>query len=366
MRSLTAISCALLLAACGSSAPTGSPATTAPSGTASPSEAMPTAATPTTGVSQPPTAPPAASPGQGGVTGPVFTGSLADAFPPVIGGEQVQVFGPLPASEMENLDANTLAFIEALGFDPTGVEAAFATDSGSSVFIFAMRFAGADSTTIDSTYIAVQDAAPGTSNFRVVTIAGRNVHAFDGFTGTTYSWVNGDILFTLPISTEAGAQQAIASMPLPTVALAAGGEVLPDAVVDLSIVGGESAGTYHGETAIGGCSRNALGENQFGLAYSDDANPDGFTSLQLVVRDEAAAAETGGTDDFFATVQIGPAFGGTSYSVDPGEGDGTGSVSIVSTGNDTATVDITGETAEGVALEATITCNVIFDFASGD
>jgi hypothetical protein len=358
MRLTTTLALGLLLAAC-SGAPTGTPGTTG-------SPTAP-ASSPTGGTSPPTTTPsgqPSASvsPG-GGVTGPVFTGSLDQAFPPVLGGEQVQVFGPVPVTEMENMDVTSLGLIGQLGLDPSTVEVAFATDSGDSVIIFAVRFTGVDATTLDSSYIAAQEAAPGTSNFRVVTIAGRNVHAFDSIIGTTYTWVNGDILFTV-FGSETGAAQAIASMPLPTVALTAGGEVLADALIDLSIVGGPHAGGYHGETSSGGCSRNALVDNSFGLQFTDDANADGFTSLQLVVRD-AAAAEAGETEDFTADVNIGPMFGGTPYRLDPTGGDGTGTVSIDAISTDSAIVTISGQTADGTGIEATVICNVVFNFGGG-
>jgi hypothetical protein len=235
MRLITSIAIGLLLAACGGA----TPAATTPGG-ATPPGATPGSTTP----AQTPTAqgspaaptPTTSATGGGGLVGPVFTGGLAQAFPPVIAGEQVQVFGPVPVPEMENIDQATFDLISDLGFDPSNVEVAFATDSGASVLIFALRFPGVDSATLDAGYIAVQEAQPGTSNFRVVTIAGRNVHAFDSIIGTTYTWVNGDILFTV-FGSEEGAAQAISAMPLPTVALQAGGEVLADALVDLTVVG---------------------------------------------------------------------------------------------------------------------------------
>jgi len=360
-RLITTLAAAVLLVACGGATPGAS----TPAG-ATPAGANPGPTTPGASATAQPTpggATPTVGPTGGGVIGPVFTGGLAQAFPPVIGGEQVQVFGPLPAPEVEDLDQSTQDLIELLGVDPQSVEVAFATDSGSSVIIFGIRFTGVDSTTIDNSYIAIQEAAPGTSNFRVVTVAGRNVHAFDSMIGTLYAWVNGDILFTV-YGSEEGAQQAIAAMPLPTVALQVGGEVLVDALVDVAIDSGPDAGTYHGETSSGGCSRNALGDNQFGLQYSDDANADGLTSVQLVVED-AAAAEAGGTNAFFTTINIGPMAGGSSYEINEENESGSGTVTISVIDNDRATVVIIGQTADGTGIQATVTCNVIFDFSGG-
>lgn len=364
MRLLMACSMALVVAACTSGGPpagTGTPAatqapvtrqpTTAP--TVPPATAAPA---PTSTPAGGPTVAPA-SPGQGGVIVQPYTGDLAGAIPPVIAGQQVQV-GLLPAAGMENLDAAMLALIESLGLDLQSVEVVLATDSGSSLIIFALRFPGIDAATLDSTFLATQQATPGTGNFRVVTVAGRNVHAWTTNIGTTYAWVNGNILFWL-YGTEQGAQQAIAALPLPTVPLVAGGEELPNAEVDLVITGGPDAGTYHGVTpGSGGCSRNVFSDNSFGLQYSDGQAADGFTSLQVIVRDAADAAGDG-TLDFVAIVQIGPMFDGTSYNVDPENDDGDGSVQLQDSGQ-TAVIVFDGFTADEVRLHATVTCNLVF------
>jgi hypothetical protein len=228
--------------------------------------------------------------------------------------------------------------------------------------ITGIRFAGVDSAALDAAYLAVQEGAAGTSNFRVVPTAGRNVHAYDSLIGTLWWWVNGDILFSI-LGSEQAAQQAIAAMPLPTVALVAGGDQLPDAEVELAIASGPHAGNYTGSTTTGGCSRNALGNNQFGLAYSNEASADGFTSFQMIVRDAAAAADSG-TNDFTATVMFGPMYEATSYQLNEADNEGSGTVSINQGDNDHAVVTVSGETADGVQLDATITCNVVFDMGA--
>lgn len=345
-------------------APGRSPGETAlPSNIISPAPAQPTPAqstggpliSPTPGATQP-----LASPGSGAVIGGPFVGDLAAAFPRVINGVPLAVAGPLPASELTALDELTLELIAALAFDPSDVEAVYATNEGSSLIVFALRFEGVDSATLDSSYVSIQEGAPGTGNFRVVSIAGRNVHAFDGLIGTMYSWVNSDILFTA-YGTEGG-PQAVAALPVPTVALEVGGEQLPQAEVDLVITGGAHAGNYHGVTpGSGGCSRNALGEDHFGLQYTNEDAADGFTSLQLILRDAAAAGATG-TDDFVATVQLGSMSDGTTYNIDPANGDGSGTITLDDSGDDAATVVISGETADGVQVDATVTCNLVYDF----
>jgi len=102
-----------------------------------------------------------------------------------------------------------------------------------------------------------------------------------------------------------------------------------------------------------------LGDNQFGVQYTDEANPQGFTSLQLVVQD-AAEAEAGSTESFVTTVQMGQMFVGPTYEANPPEGQGSGTVSIDSPSPDQATVHVAATTADGVGIDATITCNVVF------
>lgn len=131
------------------------------------------------------------------------------------------------------------------------------------------------------------------------------------------------------------------------------------ASVELTVTGGEFAGSYSGSVPDGGCSKGATGENTFGLQYSTADEDVAFSSVQLIVNDASAAA--GGTDDFLTTVTMGPLLEGTTLQIDPPEESGTGTVTLDDRG-DTATILIAGETAEGVGIDVTVTCHSVLDF----
>ncbi|HVM24375.1 MAG TPA: hypothetical protein VM253_03145 [Candidatus Limnocylindrales bacterium] len=130
------------------------------------------------------------------------------------------------------------------------------------------------------------------------------------------------------------------------------------ASVDVTITGGEVAGSYSGSVSSGGCSRNPFEENSFGLQYSTDEQVE-LSSIQLVARDADAAA-SGGSDDFTATFTVGDLFEGVNLDIAPQNDRGSGTVTIDDRG-DTATIQIEGETSEGVAVDATIECHTVTD-----
>lgn len=306
------------------------------------------------------------SDGGGGATGPVFGGSIEQAIPPVVGGEQVTVFGPISGEEVEeqleggSLTAEQEELMELLGLTAGDIEIAFGFSE--SVIITVMRLPGRSSEEIDSAFVEVFEAASGTGNFRVENVAGRNVHAYESLFPSNYAWVNGDILFIVA-ATEEGGPQAVAAMPPPTVPLTvAGGEgEFARTEVELTLVGGDDAGDYEGETDEGGCSRNPFGDENgptFGLQYSTSEAGIVFSSFQLVIEDADAAAD--GTDQFFATITVNR----NDYSLDPADGDGTGEVQLDDSGGDDAVIELSGETADGVIIQATVTCNFILDFGS--
>ena len=138
------------------------------------------------------------------------------------------------------------------------------------------------------------------------------------------------------------------------------------ATISLTLSGGGNAGNFTAEAPDAGCSRNPLGENTFGLQYSVD-EPQGFTSLQIIINDAEAAKAGDGTDDFIATVTIGPLFGegSTSYDIKPTDEDtpaGTGTITLDDRG-DSATMVIDGTTDDGVGVDATVECHGVFDFS---
>lgn len=304
--------------------------------------------------------------GGGGAAGPVFGGSLEQAIPPVVLGEEVGVIGPFSGDQVEEelegggLTPEQLALIDLLGLTPADTEIAMGFSD--SVIIVAIRLTGRSSEEIDAGYVEIFEAASGTGNFRVETVAGRNIYAYESLLPSNYAWVNGDILFTVS-ATEDGGPAAVAAMPPPTVSLTAGGgEDVARTVVELTLEGGDDEGEYQGESDEGGCSRNPFGDEDgggFGVQFSTAEADVVFSSLQLVI-DNAEAAGSGGTDEFDTTITVND----NEYRIDPAEGDGTGEVQLEDAGGDDATITISGTTDDGVTVEATVECNFVLDFGS--
>ncbi len=125
------------------------------------------------------------------------------------------------------------------------------------------------------------------------------------------------------------------------------------ASVNMTVTGGEFAGSYSGSVSDGGCSRNLTGDNTFGVQYSTDQKVK-LSSVQVLVYDAKAAA--GGTDAFKSSYTFGDLFSGTGVDIDPSTNAGTGTLTLDDRG-DSATVKISGETGDGDKIEATIECN---------
>jgi hypothetical protein len=127
----------------------------------------------------------------------------------------------------------------------------------------------------------------------------------------------------------------------------------PTASVNMTVTGGEFAGSYSGSVADGGCSRNLTGDNTFGVQYSTDQKVK-LSSVQVLVYDAKAAAS--GTDAFKSSFTFGDLFSGTGVDIDPSTNAGTGTVTVDDRG-DSATVKISGETGDGDKIDATVECN---------
>lgn len=310
--------------------------------------------------------PDAAAPPPAGGSGPagtVYTGNLIDALPRVIGGADVEVHA-VSAADLEDIDESTLLLMDELGVERGDAEMAMAISEEAGVMVFALRLPGVDSATIDSTFMGLQEQDTGTHNFRVASLAGRNVHAWDAVHGTTHAWVNGDILFWL-YGDDAGAAQAIAAMPMPTVALQPSGDDgdrRARAEVTMTLADGPDAGT-HGkavtEAGGGGCSRNPMDADTYGfVSYPEDAVAN-LRDVNLFIRD-GAGATGGGTDDFVLDVAM---VSGSSHSLNPAAGRGSGSVLVQDDGNQ-ASFEISGTTEEGFGIELMVTCDLVLDFGS--
>lgn len=155
--------------------------------------------------------------------------------------------------------------------------------------------------------------------------------------------------------------------PLALVLLASLASAQPATLIDLTLTNGPHEGHYQASSEDTTCSYGLAGEDDWGNQYSvatDD--PDAFSSLQLIVPNSTQAAA--GTGEFKTTVTFGAYFGdGTNYDIDTqnGKSDAGSGIVTVQDDGDTATVTLAGTTADGVGIEATITCNQVIRASGG-
>jgi len=306
--------------------------------------------------SAPPSVAPSATPAPA-IVGPVFPGTLAQAIPPLVNGVAVTVNGPMTVDATKGdlpLSPDIVHVLKAV--DATDIEVAIG--SNDQLLISALRVPGADSAAMDAALLEALMANTSYSGVRVEPIAGRAVHAFDSVSGTQYAWVNGDVLFWV-FGSDGTGEQAVGAMPGSSVPLVPGGAASGATTVDLTIGAGPDAGTYHAVAETGGCSKDALGKDQYGLQYSvtDPAVP--FSSLQVIIKGKAATGAKGSKDVYaIATVN------GNDYPLDPasGEGKATAWVTIPASGDVKATYLIKGRTKDKTTVEATVSCALITDF----
>ena len=103
------------------------------------------------------------------------------------------------------------------------------------------------------------------------------------------------------------------------------------------------------------------GEKSFGNQYSVSGKGEHeFSSLQLIVDDYNEAK--GGTDKFYVKIAFGKRLVGNKYEINSssnaltGKKQGSGKLTIRENGS-SKTVLITGKTADGVEITATLICN---------
>lgn len=123
------------------------------------------------------------------------------------------------------------------------------------------------------------------------------------------------------------------------------------------LTGGPKPGAYEKVSAEPTCTVGYASEGAWGNAASDLEDKEGLIGIDLIVpRPEEARS---GTTDFMMTVylddRLDPA---NQFLIDTKNGKGTGTVTIEDRGS-TATVTARGRTAEGVEVDATITCKQI-------
>lgn len=117
--------------------------------------------------------------------------------------------------------------------------------------------------------------------------------------------------------------------------------------VRASIGGGPDAGDHEQAGVNANCSVGLIGDGGFGVQYSDDTVEDGLSSVQVMVPEGDQAAQ--GSDEFTASVTIGPMFEGTSYHITSG----TATVDIDA---DNPTLTIEGATDDGTEVTAEVAC----------
>ena len=127
----------------------------------------------------------------------------------------------------------------------------------------------------------------------------------------------------------------------------------PSAEIEIDVTGGPHAGSYRAVTSPGCDSKPA--QNRFTVTYADDAAPDGFVALHLVLMDAAMALQDE-SDDFLAEISIGGAGAGISYTIDPVNGAGSGSA-LLETSPVHATLDLSADTPDGAQVELRVICS---------
>jgi hypothetical protein len=132
------------------------------------------------------------------------------------------------------------------------------------------------------------------------------------------------------------------------------------ASINVTITGGDMAGTYSATCKDGCCSWGIAGENVFGNQYSETGKgAKDLSSVQLIV-DNVKGNTT--TKEFTLTVGFGELFGKDTktFNIDTRQGrsKGSGTVDLQYSG-DKATVTIKGVSGEGPSIDLKMECNKV-------
>jgi len=130
--------------------------------------------------------------------------------------------------------------------------------------------------------------------------------------------------------------------------------------INVTIGGGDMAGTYSATCKTGCCSWGIAGENVFGNQYSETGKgAKDLSSVQLIV-DNVKGNVT--TKEFTLTVGFGELFGKDSktFNIDTrqGKSKGSGTLDLQYSG-DKATVSIKGTSGEGPSIDLKMECNKV-------
>jgi hypothetical protein len=126
------------------------------------------------------------------------------------------------------------------------------------------------------------------------------------------------------------------------------------AEIEIDITDGPHDGSYRA-VASDAC-KYMRAQNKFTVNYADNAAVDGFVALDLVLND-AALAISDESNDFTAQISVGGANGGVSYSLDPKNGEGDGSV-FLDASTSSATLDLEVDARDGAVIELTVICDL--------
>jgi TM2 domain-containing membrane protein YozV len=141
---------------------------------------------------------------------------------------------------------------------------------------------------------------------------------------------------------------------IPDPAVAARGAIT---VIHLTVVGGPDGGIYDIATADRACSHRAAGDQpSWAGLYANPEDPSRITAVQFRV-----PVNQGESSDFMLSVNVGNLPDGRSYLVDsrrPWGENGRGSATVEPRGAGSV-VRLTGTTAEGVRIEATVQCREV-------
>jgi hypothetical protein len=128
--------------------------------------------------------------------------------------------------------------------------------------------------------------------------------------------------------------------------------------INVTITGGDMAGSYSAACKEGCCSWGIAGENMFGNQYSETGKgPKELSSVQLVVEDVTGNKST---KEFLLTVSFGELFGkdSKSFNIDTKKGKGSGTLDL-QYGGGKAVVTIKGVSAEGPSIDLKMECSKV-------
>lgn len=149
-----------------------------------------------------------------------------------------------------------------------------------------------------------------------------------------------------PISASGIPSEAPIGTPQPTATL---GQATAE--IELTIDSGPAEGSYR--AVVHGTSCIQPSSDQFVANYGDPTAADGFTALDLDVRDAATAIDSQ-TDDFALSVTV----AGTTYALDPKASQGEGTVLLEIDPLANATLDLFATAPDGTEIELSLLCDV--------